>query len=393
MKLVYVTAGMGLHVMAISDAYYKILGNDFTFIWTKKPSGSNTGIHKHAEAGLSYDKPYIFHAWRSAETEKQAVQMINDADVVICGGMSYHYVENRIKQKKVTFGSGERWFKRPFYTISPSGWWSLYKSIIKPQNPNYFHLALSAYCANDLKIMHACKGRVYKFGYLVPIEQYDVEACVKAKRREVLEIMWCARFIDWKHPELVTGLAKRLVENGITNFHINMVGAASPLQDEAKAFLQKHHLRQYATIIEGLPNTETRAMMKSSNIFLVTSDRKEGWGAVLNEAMGAGCGIVASNQIGSTPFLLKQKQNGLIFKSWSLDSLYDKVLLLMQNQTLREKLAINAYKTITTEWAADNVAKRFITLAQSILDGNPIQYDDGPCSLSYPCDENKVLEE
>lgn len=392
MKLVYVTAGMGLHVKAISDAYYKILGADFTFIWTRQPKNNPNSIHKHAETGLTYERTYIFHAWKSPEADINALKIIDDADVVIFGGASYHYVEQRIKDKKITFHSSERWFKRPFYTISPKGWLSLYKTIIKPQYKNYYLLALSAYCANDCAIMHAFKNRVYEFGYLVPIDDYDVVECVKQKRCDVLEIMWCARFIDWKHPELVTGLAKRLVDNGIMNFHINMVGATSPLQDKAKSFIHKNELEKHVTIIEGLPNAETRALMKSSNIFLITSDRKEGWGAVLNEAMGAGCAIVASNQIGSTPFLLKQRQNGLIFKSKSIDSLYDNVVTLVNDQQLRETLAVNAYSTITTEWSADNVAKRFIALAESILQGHPIEYPAGPCSLSHPCNEKEILK-
>lgn len=392
MKLVYVTAGMGLHVKAISDAYYKILGDDFTFIWTVKPSQTSNNIHKHAEIGMSYERAYIFKAWESKEAEAKAIAMIDEADVVICGGMSFHYVKQRIKKHKVTFSSGERWFKRPFYTISPKGWLGLYHTIIKNQNKNFFHLALSAYCANDAAIMHIFNNRVYKFGYIVPIEQYDGVECVEAKRRDILEIMWCARFIDWKHPELVTTLAKRLVDNGITNFHINMVGASSPLQDKAKKYIKKYNLHKYVTIIDGLPNAQIRAMMKNSNIFLVTSDRKEGWGAVLNEAMGASCAIVASNQIGSTPFLLKQNQNGRIFKSKSLDSLYENVVMLLRDQDLRERLAVNAYKTISAEWTADNVAKRFINLAQSILYDSPIQYEDGPCSLSLPCDENILLK-
>lgn len=392
MKLIYVTQGMGLHVMAISDAYFRILGNDFCFVWTQKPSDGTTGIHKHAEMGLSYERPYIFHAWESNEKSYEAIRMINESEIVIFGGISFEYVEQRIKNRKLTFHSSERWFKKPFYAISPRGWLSLYRSIIKIQNENYYHLALGAYCANDLAFMRSHNNRVFKFGYFVPIEQYDITHCVESKRRQVLEIMWCARFIDWKHPELVTGLAKRLVDHKITNFHINMVGAASRLQDKSREYVRKHNLQQYITIIEGLPNAEVRAMMKNSNIFLVTSDRKEGWGAVLNESMGAGCAIVASNQIGSTPFLLKHKQNALIFKSKSLDSLYDNVALLISERQLRESLAVNAYHTITGEWSVENAANRFIALAESLLQNIPIQFEDGPCSLSYPCDENKLLK-
>lgn len=392
MKLIYVTQGMGLHVMAISDAYFRILGDDFCFVWTRKPSDTTTGIHKHAEMGLSYERSYIFHAWESNKKKCEAIRMINESEIVIYGGRSFEYVEQRIKSRKLTFHSSERWFKRPFYTISPKGWMNLYKSIIKIENENYYHLALSAYCANDLVVMRTYNNRVFKFGYFVPIEQYDIKQCLVNKRRNVLEMMWCARFIDWKHPELVAKLAKRLVENNINNFHITMVGAGSPIQIKIKKYIERHKLQKYVTIIEGLPNAEVRTMMKNSNIFLVTSDRKEGWGAVLNEAMGAGCGIVSSNQIGSTPFLLKHKHNALVFKSKSINSLYENVVQLIDNEQFRESLAIRAYETITGEWSVENAAKRFIELAESLLQGKTIRFEDGPCSLSYPCDENQLLK-
>lgn len=391
MKLVYVTSSMGLHVMAISDAYFKHLGSDFTFVWTKRPSDAEYGIHKHAEIGFKYDRSYILNAWESQEKKIEAIDKINNADVVICGGKSHDYIRQRLKDRKLTFNSSERWFKHRFNIVPPRSILNIIRNLILPQNNNYYQLALSAYCANDAAFIRSFKNRVYKFGYFVPIENYDVKECLRSKRREVVEIMWCARFIYWKHPELVIELAERLLSNGYNKFHINMVGANSPLQDSIKLYIKNNKLDDFITIIEGLPNSETRSLMKRCNIFLITSDRQEGWGAVLNEAMGAGCGIVASNQIGSTPFLLKQMQNGLIFKSGSLDSLYSSVVRLYSDEYLRETLAENAYRTISEEWSVDSAAIRFLKLCDSILKGDLIHYSDGPCALAQKCDENKIL--
>ena len=49
--------------------------------------------------------------------------------------------------------------------------------------------------------------------------------------------------------------------------------------------------------------------MEKSEIFLFTSDKGEGWGAVLNESMNSACAVVASHAIGSVPFLLKDGEN------------------------------------------------------------------------------------
>lgn len=63
------------------------------------------------------------------------------------------------------------------------------------------------------------------------------------------------------------------------------------------------------------PNEELMSDMQKHEIFLFTSDRNEGWGAVANECMANGCVLVASDKIGSVPYLLKDGKNGMIFQS------------------------------------------------------------------------------
>ena len=62
--------------------------------------------------------------------------------------------------------------------------------------------------------------------------------------------------------------------------------------------------------------------MEKTGIFLFTSDRQEGWGAVLNEAMNSGCAVVASHLIGAVPFLKKKKKNGLVYSSGDRKTLF-----------------------------------------------------------------------
>ena len=131
-----------------------------------------------------------------------------------------------------------------------------------------------------------------------------------------------------------------------------------------------------------LPNDEILQQMRIHNIFIFTSDRHEGWGAVLNEAMSNGCAVVASNRIGSVPFLLKNKVNGLIFKSGDIDSLFSNVKCLMDNPDQVEIYARNAYHTMSTEWSPQNAALSLINLIDVIENENLKQYEkqDGPCS-------------
>jgi len=388
MKLVIITDGLGMHVYSTADQYYKILGKDFVYISAKKPTGEG-GIHKFGEMGKKYERPYLFNAWESEENQKKAKQIVDEADVVIAGGYAFPYIQDRLIAGKLTFQSGERWLKK--IILSPRGYLSVYKTLFKYQNPNFYFLSNGAYGPNDCKRLHIFNDRVYKGAYMVPVEQYDSQTVVLSRHNEKVEIMWCARFLGWKHPELVVQLSERLQKAGYDNFHITMLGANNPLQDKIKNRIKKSNLENVITIIEGLPNSETRAMMRRSDIFLVTSDRQEGWGAVVNEAMAESCAIVACDEVGSVPFLIKHRNNGLIFKARNAKSLFENVKDLMDNVELRHTIAINAYETISTEWSSENYATRMAELSSSILSGNPIEYSDGPVSKANYCVKRDLI--
>ena len=122
--------------------------------------------------------------------------------------------------------------------------------------------------------------------------------------------------------------------------------------------------------------------MQKSNIFIFTSDRNEGWGVVLNEAMSCGCAVIAGNEIGSVPYLLEHRKNGLMFKSNHLDSLLEQTENLINDTALRNQLTKNAYLTMVNDWNPTNAATRLILLAQSILEGKQLFFEKGPCSLA-----------
>ena len=171
-----------------------------------------------------------------------------------------------------------------------------------------------------------------------------------------------------------------------------MIGAnTTPLWHKIKLKVETEELSKHVILTGGVPNTEVLERMRNSHVFLFTSSRREGWGAVLNEAMGSGCACVASHEIGSVPFLLKHKQNGLIFKSCSVDSLYENVAYLYDNPSQADALGRNAYQRITTEWSAQNAAERLVELSDSILSGHEIEFEDGPCSKAYPISADKLI--
>lgn len=395
MLFVNLNAGISKHQVALADAMYEVLGDSFVFLEFGRGDDFQYGSFKDDSKGTDYHqgRPYILRMYESNENERRARKLILEANVIRTGGEPIELIKERLRRGKLTFRSTERMFKGPLWK-DVLRFPRFYKHYIQYSNSNYRILCQSAYSANDMSLCgEFYKERCYKFAYFTQIPDVEISDIVSQRNKDKVKIVWCARFIDWKHPELVLALAEKMILSDRTNFEIQMIGAdTTPLFKQIKANIEKKRLSNYVILTGGLSNEEVKKRMRQSHIFIFTSDRGEGWGAVLNEAMGSGCACVASNEIGAVPFLLRHKQNGLIFKSCSVDSLYENIAYLYDNPQKASEYGLKAYQTITTEWSAQNAAERLVKLSESILTGQEIAFEDGPCSKAYPTSANKLIK-
>ena len=379
MKLVFITNYVHHHQIPLADEFYGMLGDGYKYIATDALPGWL--IKGGYDPSIS--RPYVIRAYENKEERRMALQLANDADVVIIGSAPEDYVRERINAGKLTFRYSERWFKsRPWFLSGPRAWYNFWHDHIRYRNKPLYMLAASAYTCRDVNAVGAYKNKVFKWGYFTKVEDFPLEAsanfCASSEEAEV-HIMWCARFLRWKHPELPIMLAKRLKANGY-KFVLDMYGSGMELEP-TKRLASELGVLDVVHFLGNLPNDEILKQMRRHEIFLFTSDKNEGWGAVLNESMSNGCAVVASNMIGAVPFLVEDGVNGLIFQSESIASLESKVESLLTNQKFRQRLAENAVVTMRTLWSPNNAAQQFLQLVQAInnQDINSIA-KNGPCS-------------
>lgn len=381
MTFVYLTNSIGLHQVAVADEMYKILGDNFKFIELSNDDAS-MGIHKEAEQDLDYtDRPYILSAYRSSKDLIHARRLINEADALRCGSVDASWLDVRTAQKKLTFWTTERLFKKKLNAFGPR----CIRNNIRlnsmfRKNPNMYLLANGAYVADDFRFFPSIRKHILQWGYFPVFRELDIDSLLASKPKGKIQLIWCARMIDWKHPEMVPKLAKRLKDSGILNFHIKMIGTGV-MSSFIKNMISDMGISDYVEIIGGLSNDKVISEMQRSNIFIFTSDRQEGWGVVLNEAMNAGCAVVSADEIGATKFLITDNTNGIIFKSCNIEDLYKKVVQLMGDEQYRLLLAKNAYSTIESDYSPRTAARRIIEFSQSVLEGNCSSYKDSICSF------------
>jgi glycosyltransferase involved in cell wall biosynthesis len=213
---------------------------------------------------------------------------------------------------------------------------------------------------------------------------------MEKKNHEVTHILWAGRFIDWKHPEYAIKLAKKLKDDGI-KFNMTMVGDGE-LRTELEEKIKRYELSDFITITGFKKAEEVRKMMEEANVYLFTSDYKEGWGAVLNEAMNSGCAVVANCAIGSVPSLIINEENGYIYKNGCFDEFESKVRFLIMHKEKQIEFGKAAYATIVNEWNHKLVAKRLVEFCQKIKDGNPSFYEKGPLSEAKAIKPRKMYQ-
>lgn len=381
MKLVFITNYVHHHQIPLADEFYGMLGDGYKYVATDVlPGWLIKGGYDP-----SINRLYVVRAYESEDAKRMALQLANDADVVIIGSAPEDYVRERIKAGKLTFRYNERWFKnRPWYLSGPRAWYYFWHDHIRYRNKPLYMLAASAYTCRDVNTIGAYKNKVFKWGYFTKVEDFPLEGSANfdaSSEGTEAHLMWCARFLRWKHPELPVELAKRLKDRKY-KFVIDMYGSGEELEP-TKELARKLDVMDVVRFQGNLPNDEILQQMRHHQIFLFTSDRNEGWGAVLNESMSNGCAVVASDMIGSVPFLIEDGINGLIFKSEDLDSLETKVASLLDSVDYRRMIARNAIKTMIDVWCPKNAAVQFLRLIDALKanDRDSIP-SEGPCSLA-----------
>lgn len=379
MKIAYFSNYFNHHQKPLSEAMNAIDGVEYIFVCTTKiPDFRKKLGYQEMTA------KYVLDVTLSDENRQKALELARTADVAIFGGGKVHeFAIERLRLKKLTFDTSERRFKRGYINmLSPNLFKHQWMYWRYGRKAPFYMLSCSAYTANDFNFMHSFIGKCYKWAYFTNVSDLPIEKVLAAKRQSLCKIMWCSRFIGWKHPELCIELAKRLKADNV-DFRINMYGNGPLMKSYQKLILQES-LTDCVYIKGNRNNEEILAAMQEHNIFLFTSDRNEGWGAVANEAMSNGCTLVGSDKIGSIPFLVKDKINGRIFKSQHIDSLYYVVKDLIQNRKLCETYAREAYSTMRNVWSPANAAKNLMTLIYDLQNGKDTSIKEGPCSKAEP---------
>ncbi len=380
MKVAFISNYFNHHQKPFSDEMNNLC-DEYIFVAT-----SEMGIERKKLGYVNNNVPaYVRLAYKSEECATACREFVNSADAVIIGAAPNDWVKERIKNKKIVFRYAERPLKEGIEPIKYFPRLVRWRKWNPHKSPIYM-LCASAYTASDYAKFGLFKNKTYKWGYFPETKTYDVTALLDQKSST--EILWCGRFIDWKHPDDVIKVVARLKQEGYS-FKLKMIGRGD-FENVITSMISEYDLSDCVELLGSMAPERVRCYMEKAGVFLFTSDKKEGWGAVLNEAMNSGCAVVSSRAAGATPFLVRDGENGIIYESENVEDLYKKVKYLLDHSEEQKRLGRAAYHTIIDEWNGEDAARRFVKLAGSLHNVENIElFVSGPCSKANI--KNKVL--
>ena len=368
MKIVFISNYFNHHQKPFSDEMYNLIKDDYYFIETTPIPDFRKKI---GYGNFVYPSYVIKYSEYNADVQK----IIDDADILLKGSAPEYLIKKRKKQNKIVIRYSERILRKKVSVLKYICRFFVY-NIRSPFWKPIYMMCASAYTASDYHKFLMFFNKCYKWGYFPEIKQFDnPKSILKSKQKN--SILWVGRLLELKHPEMAINLAIELKKENIS-FNMDIIGSGE-MYDELQNMIKENDLKDDVHLL-GLKSPElVRNYMEKAEIFLFTSDKQEGWGAVLNESMGSLCAVVASRAIGAAPFLIQHEENGFIYDKFEDFVYYVKKLL--NDCDVRRQIALNAYKTMSEIWSPKIAAERFLLLCEHLIaEGKCDCFEFGPCS-------------
>ena len=154
-----------------------------------------------------------------------------------------------------------------------------------------------------------------------------------------------------------------IIKKSIPDVCLNIAGAGKE-ETNLKNLVKELNIEENVKFLGFITEEEKYSYYKSIDIFVLPS-LFEPFGLVLLEAMSCGKPVVASN-VGGVPYIAEDGKTGLLFESENVKDLAEKVIMLLRDEELREKMG-KAGRERAKEFTWEKVAERTVEVYKEII--------------------------
>ena len=161
MKLTFYSNYLNHHQIPLSNAFYRLLGNDYTFVATTPFNQARSALG-YVDENKNY--PYVLTTYDSEANAFRARELAVESDVIIIGSAPEKYIRLRIPTRKPVFRYSERPYKKKLPIIKyPKHF--LYLHAVNPLCTPIYMLCASAYTPIDYARFGLFLNRTFQWGY------------------------------------------------------------------------------------------------------------------------------------------------------------------------------------------------------------------------------------
>lgn len=203
------------------------------------------------------------------------------------------------------------------------------------------------------------KKPIFNIPYYCTLAEFGSD--LPARPRNPITILFCGQIIARKGVDILLQAFAQLIQSGLSA-QLLLVGREAELPQMLATLPPQvvQHI-EYAGFQapEDLPHFFRRA-----DLFVLPS-RYDGWGVVVNQALGAGLPILCSDAVGAAQDLVEPDVNGTIFSAGDVAALYE-VLTFYVSQPSKIQTASQASVLKAKEWFPSIGAERWLKVFQEI---------------------------
>lgn len=303
MKIAFYLNIVSPHQMPLARELIKRIGTEnFRYIYHEK-------FHEERR-NLGWDDSHLPTWCLEGDEDSKELDV---ADVVYTGIRCFALMERRAKEGKLTFYYSERWFKPlSILGLNLPGWLRMlvpsYRSMVKRflcvlDSPKVYYLTNGPWAAHDARRLGVPENKIIPWGYFVePTTESCVRGCKYCEQNKLtLKILWVGRMLRLKHVDSIIKAVRILVENGEGDIELTLLGDGNEkvrLVRMASGLPIKFH--------ETVPIVDVRKYMRSNDVLVFSSDERDGWGAVVNEALEEGMHVLGTKETGASAAILHE---------------------------------------------------------------------------------------
>jgi len=157
--------------------------------------------------------------------------------------------------------------------------------------------------------------------------------------------------------------AIKIIKTDIPYIKLIIIGSG-PLEKEIKIFIKNNELDNNVEFSGWLPTVVDIARIYNQSKIFVMPSFNEGGPRVNLEAMACDVAVITT-RVGLMIDIIKNKENGL-FVNWDSKDIADKIMLLLKNDDLRDKIAHGGFET-AKQFERKKIIENYAKFYQALL--------------------------